>query len=330
MAVTRAWMRGATFAPGSLRLILLRWTLCIIAAVPGMMAARGALEGTARRPYFAEAPDPLPVIELGRFMQQIPGSVWGVFAAGVVVSWLGGLLLTAGAVAVLDPARTGPVKVLRTILDRGLHSFWAYVRVGLLALLVIVIGNRLIELVFERLGRHGTVAGWTEQTLMILLPFSQAALSLLWISLVGVLALWCRVMIVAGERRYVRRLPSMVLRLWWRRPVRGLGAHILLATLSLAVGAAVLFAWRQSAGSTGGWLALWLTVLLMQAFVWHWRLRASRLIWSDGELADLRTRPDSPWRWIRRLHDVLRRRRRAHITPGDLDLEEPALPYPPA
>jgi hypothetical protein len=230
-----------------------------------------------------------------------------VFGAGL--AWLASLLLTAAAVEILARRREGRVRVWRTVLDTGSRFLWVYLRIALLSLVLIAIGGRVIGMIFERMGDHGQVAGWSARTLLWTLPIWRVALLLVWATLVGVLAWWCRVIAVADARRYLRRMPGPALRLLWRRPVQAWLAHVAASLASVILGGVVLLFWRQSPAGPTGWTALWLLVLLVQSFVWHWRLRAGRLVWDAEDQRDLRSRPDGPWHWPRRLVDRLRRPR---------------------
>jgi hypothetical protein len=308
MAVNQDWLAGLRPVAGSLRLIGLRWLLWILSALPGLVAAGAALERSiAERPYFVEAGDPLPLVTLSVLLRSVPEALWGVLAAGTVLAWLGNLLLTAGAVELLDPQRVGAVRVWRTVIDTGTRYLWVYLRIALLALVLLLIGGRVLGLIFESIDDHGKLAGWPAKSLLLTLPVIRALLLLSWASIVGTLALWCRVLAVSDGRRFMRRLPALVLRVWWRRPLQGLVFHAVLALASPLIGALVLLAWRQSSAVTTGWVALWLVVLALQSFLWHWRLRVCRLIWADRRFDNARVVPDSPWRLLRRLAKRLRR-----------------------
>lgn len=315
MALRAAVVEGWRPAPGSGRLILLRFLLSIVAGLPAMAVASGVLgEAVGRRPYFTEAPDPLPIPQLMGVIARI-GPAWGAVAGGAILAWLGGLLLTAGAIALFDPARpTGHVNVWRITFDTGTRFLWPYLRVALLALIAILAGGRAIVFVFERIADHGRAAGWTGAA-RVLVAIGRPLALLAWASLVGVCAWWCRVIVVADGRRQVRRLTSIVPRLGWRHPLQGVLFHWLAAMGSVLAGAGVLVAWRQSAAPTGAWLTAWLAVLLLQAVLWHWRLRSCRLLWAAPDAADLRSRPDEPWHLFRRLRARLRAIRR----PGEAD-----------
>ena len=305
MAVKRPWREGLRPVPGSLRLVTLRWLLFIVAALPGLAVGVGAIGRTvANRPYFAEAPDPLPLVPLFRMLARIPGSVWGTLALAAVVAWLGNLLLTAGAVAIFGAPRGAAPRVWRTVFGAGTHALWAYLRIALTALLLALLGARGIAMIAERLQDHAVQALWTMRS-RFFLELGRGLATLCWLTLVGVFAWWCRVIVVADQRRRVRRLSTVVPRLWLRRPVGALLLHFVLALAGLLAGAGVIFAWRQSAAGTLGWTALWLAVLAGLSLLWHWRLRAGRLLWSSPDLIDLRAVPDAPWglmaRWLGRL-----------------------------
>ena len=300
----------AALAPvrGSVRLIAVRWALSMLAVLPGIVAAKGMLSGSVgMSPWFTEAPDPLPLPQFFKVLNEV-GSAAPVMIAGVIVVWLFNQLLTAAAVEVLGPNREpGPVRVWRAILDVGGRYFFVYLRISLLAFVFLALGGRLLSGFFDYLIERGVVERWTGKTLVYTLPIVHTLLLLGWASLVGACAWWSRVIVVNGRRRYVRRLLGIVPRVAWRSPIQGLLLQWALAIASVTVGAAVLFAWRQAPGAAGGWFAIWLGVLVAQAVVWHWRLRTLSLIWALPTLDDLRARPDRPWGLFRGIRKRFRR-----------------------
>lgn len=309
MAVSAPVFEALRPVPGSLRLIAVRWTLSILAALPGIAAANAALsESVGTQPWFTEAPDPLPVPQFFGVMGEL-GAAMPVLLFGVVLAWLFNQLLTAAAVEILDPGReSGKVRLWRTMVDSGWCYLRVYLRISLFALVFLALGGRILSGVFDRLNDWGVVAGWTGKTLVYTLPIVHLLLLLAWAGVVGACAWWSRVIIVRGGRRYVRRLLTVVPRVAWRNPVQGFLLHWLLGAASVLLGAAVLVAWRQAPGVATGWFAGWLVLLLVQAAVWHWRLRMLSLIWSLPTLDDLREKPDAPWGVFRRLRARLRRR----------------------
>ncbi len=310
MAVKRPWIEGLRTVPGSARLMALRWLLFVAAALPGLASAVGGIgESIGNRPYFAEAPDPLPMLPLMRLIGRLPDSVWGTLLLAAVAAWVGNLLLTAGAVTLFGTARDGPPRVWKTVSAAGARYLWAYLRIALIALLLAAVGTKLISLIAGRLMEHGQHALWTMHARYLLL-LARGLATLCWLTAVGIFAWWCRVIVIADERRRVRRLWTVVPRLWLRRPFGALILHFLLAFGALLAGAAVLFAWRQSSAGAAGWTVAWLVVLCGLSFLWHWRLRAGRLLWSSPDLIDLRAVPDAPWHLPSKLFGRLRRRAR--------------------
>jgi hypothetical protein len=288
--------------PGSVRLILLRWLLWLGTGLPAILSGSQAIGQAAREPFFTQAPRPFPLAEQQIWLGSLPGWLWGMLGLGAVIGWIGGMLLTAGAVEILDSRRVGPARVWRSVFDAGPRAWFAYLRVAVLALLTIALGTSVLGAVFRRLGDHAKIAGWTGWTVVLAIPLSRAALTILWIALVGAGAFWCNVILVADRRQRVRRLTTIVPRLVGRLPVRALLLHVIVGLASLVFAALVLVAWRQSAVvDPTPWIVLWAVVLLVQSFVWHWRVRACLLTWDDPRIGDLRRLPDEPWRLPSRL-----------------------------
>lgn len=326
MALIAGWVEALRPVKGSVRLILLRLVLALLAGALGVAAGAARLGDTvSRRPVFVEASDPLPVAELSAFLGRFPAEIWAALAGGVLLGFGAHLLLTAGALDLLARRPDGRARVLRTVVGAGAAHLWAFLRLALLGLVLLALGAKGLAELFEKLGEVGERAGWTAETLIVRLGLARAGLTVAWATLVGLFVLWGRVIVVAESRRLVRRLPAVVLRLWWRRPVRAVGVHGVLAVTLLLVQGAILAAWRQSPAPPWGWIALWLLGLLVAAFVWHWRLRASLLIWASPDLDDLRAVPDAPWGIFRRLERVWSRFRRGGVEGGRALSHDPLL-----
>jgi hypothetical protein len=179
-------------------------------------------------------------------------------------------------------------------------------RVTLLAAALSGLGMWAIATAFERLALRGDTAGWTGQTLVVVLPLCQAIATLLWMALVGAWAFWCRVLLVADERRRVRSVGLLVLRVFRRAPLRGPSFFAAVTIASFLGSATVLLVWRQlpprSLPAAIAVMGLWLLTLVAQAWLWHWLLRAARLLYSEPQFNDLRPAPDAPWGvlgWLR-------------------------------
>ncbi len=296
MAVGHAVAAGLSLGRGSLRLLVWRVLLLVVAGLPVAAVASGALEKSlAVQPYFADAAKPLPLVHLIRFCSEAPGSIWGALFAGVIIAWLGHQMLTAGALEVLRPEPPKRVKVWRAIFAATAAHLWPLIRIVVVAAVVAGVGAGLLKWAGGKIGDHGRVADWTAQTVGLVLPSIRLLLTLVWFSVVGAFAHWCRVLTVADGRRRVRRTVLLVFRIWWRRPLQGPLFYVGTCLLNVALGAVVLAAWRQASGGVAMWAVLWAVTVLLQAFIWHWTLRAARLLYAQPALADIVAREDSAW-----------------------------------
>ena len=316
--------------PGSWRLVGLRFLLVALSSVPALLAALAALSsGPAREPYFTEIGGRLPLAPFGRLM----GSVFPGFAMATLVcaaiAVLGDQFLTGGALALLASGRPveGRLRVLKTVRRAGAAHFWPFLRLILLALALSGAGIVAIRSVFKALDRAGAHGGWTGATRMLTLPFLSMSLVMLWLATVGAWFFWCRILTVSDGRRRARRTGPLVLRVFWRHPLRSWGFFVVVTLGSTLASGAVVGAWLQAepkGGAEGGgklllWIVAWLLTLSVQAFVWYWLLRAGCLLYASGSLADLRTRTDEPFglpSWM------LRQLRRKPVPPA------PPLPQP--
>jgi hypothetical protein len=302
---------GLDLVRGSLALIALRAGLLVLAGLPALLVAIvGVAAGPARQPYFTEVQGRLPLFHLVRLVDELPGAVAGMAVLAVLLALLGEQVLVAGGLTWLDPDETtregaGP---WRAVLGRGWSWLGPMLRVLLLAALFAGAGLAALHHLVESLIEHGEVAGWTAHTLMVLLPLLRVLLGVLWLSFVGAWAFWCRVLMVADGRRRARSAWALVARVLRRRPFSSIVLYVVVTLLSQLVGGVVLAIWRQGpptrlAGALC-WSASWLLVLLLQAFLWHWLLRAARLLYAQSRFDDLRQRPDAPLGvagWLRRM-----------------------------
>ena len=309
MAVKRPWLEGLRLVPGSPVLMVQRWLLFVVAALPSLAAGiRGIGDGIADRPYFVEAPDPLPMLPLIRLVDELPGSLWDMLVLAAGVAWLGNLLLTAGAVALFGTSRDDRPLVWRTIFEAGTHALWAYLRIALVALVLAALGAAILGAITGQLQEHGRQALWTLRTRFLV----QVGRGLAYPVLVDPGRSLC--LVVPADRR---RRPAPP-----RPPVVDRGAAAVVAAAVRRFGRPPSAGPGQPDGRhrravrlasiadrqrwAGPWCGCWSSSAL--SFLWHWRLRAGRLLWSSPDLIDLRAVPDTPWRLPSRLLGRLRRR----------------------
>lgn len=319
MAVSNAWRRALTLAPGSARLIITRWLIWIAVVLPGSFAGYGMLaQGPAAEPYFSDAPQPLPLGQLVEMLGRA-GPLFGLAFAGAAAAWLASQLLTAGAIVVFRAEGEQPVHVRHAVLHSGMHCLLRYLRIALLAAIWLAVFFTLTGRLFDRLADHGELAGWSALT-GVELTITRALLLVLLASAVGACALWCRVIVTTSERRCVRRLHQVVPKIVLRAPLQGLILPVAVSAFSLVVGATLIFAWRQAgAGNTALWLGLWLVVTLGQAYLWHFRVRLFCELTRVGIASAWVMVPDTPWHVFRRLWRFVRRPLTRPITRSPAD-----------
>lgn len=315
---------------GLIRWLWLRLAVVILASLPALVAGlSGVGSGVARRPYYTEVEGKLPLVHLLRLFRDLPGSFVPAAIAGVVLAVLADQLLTGGALAFFDPARPASErgKVSTAVFKDGLAHFWAFLRIIGLSLVLWAVGIALLRLVFKRLDVMAYQSGWAGRTVLLRLPVLSTLLALLWMASVGAWTFWCRLLTVADRRVRVRRTGLLVLRVFWRHPLRSWGVFTAATLLATLVSGAVLVAWRQAEPRTGGgvlgWALLWLVTLLVQASVWLWLLRAGRLLYASDGLADLRGKPDEPFRVFARLLRWRKRAKKDTATTGSPGAAEP-------
>lgn len=309
---------GLRLEPGSGRLILLRLLAHLGASLPLLLTALVTAASAARAPYFTDVAGPLPAAHLARLPGALGGAALGAATLlAALLFLLAEQVITAGALVWLDPRRgrdgRGPVAV---VAREGLAQLWIFLRIAAFSLLALAAGGYAIRAGFASLEVRGDVAGWSGRTLVLLLPALQLLALALWAAVVGAWALCCRTLSVIDERRRVRRTALIALGVLRRHPGRALGYLVGVALCTALAGGGVLFLWRQQAPSgalLAAWAAAWLAVLGLQAWAWHWRLRAMLLLCARSEpVAALRQTPDDPLRplaWIGPLLDRIWPRR---------------------
>lgn len=334
MAVSRAFRPitgGLRLARGSIRLILFRVLVVVVSSLPALFAGlAGMASGAARRPYYTEVDGRLPLMHLARVLRELPSAFVPCVVIGVVVAVLADQLLTGGALVLVDPDRPAEekVSVWGAVFRDGLTHLWAFLRVVGLGLLVSGVGVALIRMPFKRLDDRGYLSGWTGETMMLRLPLLATVIIVVWLATVGAWVFWSRLITVADGRRRVRRTGLLALRVLVRFPLRSWGIFVGLTLGSTLVSGAVLAAWRQaepgSVGGAVGWMFLWLLTVLVQAFIWLWLLRAGRLLYVSERLADLREKPDEPFRIFSRVAFWRRKRAGASRAVAESSGEEKA------
>ena len=282
----------------TIRVVLARWGLYMLAMLPGLLAMSGHLdEAVGKRPFFHDVQLPLDVLSLKMLLSELAGGGMLVLMCGALFVWLLQMLWLAGATRVLDPA-LNPAP--RKIFASGRPFFGRFIRIAFFAVLAAIVVHLSIRYFHNAVSTRAELQGWTVQQSFFSLTLWRAIVLFAGLTLVGTFAFWARVIAVADDRRYLRRLPRMVLRLFLRRPVAALLVQFTAISIILLVQGVALWSWRQST-SSGVWLLLWVFLLLLAAWIWQLRIRLALGVWRADDMRALREVEDKPWRyWWRR------------------------------
>ena len=298
-AAVHGLRRGFLPGPGALRLCGLRFGYLALLAAPAWWFSRSAVtDGPGRSSELAAQ---LGDMGLAAMLESVRAAAPGISVGAVcVVLGLGlDLILTGGALELCGPGGPPARGMWRALRSGGARHFWPLLRVRIAASAAALVGCLCLALI----GLGAAAAQSSPAPLLGALPPTLLAMSV-WLALVGAGSHWCRVVVVADERRFVRRVVPIVARLWWRQPLRGPLFHALAIALVVAGGGAILARWRGSdpvgSGELLPWVLAWALVTWVHAWVWCGFQRAGRLIWAAERFADLRATPDSGWRRARR------------------------------
>jgi len=326
MAVTdphplRQLAQAARPAPGSLRLALYHLLLLLLTAVPPFLVTLLPLLGRqARQPWFTDHDAPLPGITALHLLASLPTALVPVAIATVAAVVVASLFLSAGALAVADPARTGlpSCSILSRITDAGTHHLWPLTRLLLAIATLDALAVLALQTATDALARHGESSGWSAMACELTLPALGALGAALAVAALGALGLLARALLVLDDRHRALRALWLALRLAARRPLAAIPTLLALSLLAQTASAAFLALWRQTApASTPALTATalaWLALLAASAWIWLLSHRYAVLLWTRHDLTDLRQTPDTPPYGLTRLPTRLWRRLRRTST----------------
>ncbi|MBT8108331.1 MAG: hypothetical protein KJP17_08855 [Gammaproteobacteria bacterium] len=264
--------------PAPLRVVLTRWLIYIVAALPGFVMLRSHLNDTiGKRPWFQDAGMPLDYLSVKLLMAELSGGA-GLLIVGVALAWILQLIWLAGAVRVLDPdsgAESGKV------FANGRPYLWRFLKIAFVTLLAAALVHLGVKHLFEILSARAEVQGWPVEKSYIDLNLWRGGVLFVLLTLIGVFAFWWRVLAVATGEPKLRRLLRPTFRLYRRHPGSVLLLQFAAVVVVLGLQAMALYAWRQSGGGIP-WFAAWLLLLLFAAWVWQWRVSSALRIVRRG------------------------------------------------
>jgi hypothetical protein len=280
MALIRSAVQIIRPTTGTWRVVLSRWVLYVVAMLPGLAALTSHLKQTVgRRPWFEGLETPLDVLSLKFLMAELSGGT-PLLILGVLLIWVLQLVWLAGAVQILDSFKND---LPRKIFANGWPYLGRFVRIAIFAIIAIIVFHFALKFVFGLLATRSELEDWTIKQSVFDLTLWRGVVTFIGLTLIGTFAFWARVITAADNRRKLRRLPLLLLRLFVRRPVSGLLIQFSTIGVVLFVQAVALWSWRQSAGGIT-WLILWALLLLVASWLWQMRIRAALAVWQSEDL----------------------------------------------
>lgn len=294
------------------RVVLARWVLYVAAMLPGLLAMSAQLEeSVGTRPWFQGATLPLDVLNFRLLMSELSGTGTTLLIAGVLFIWVMQLSWQAGAMTLLNPSA---ITESRKVFANGRPFVGRFIRIAIFALVGLVVVHLVIKHFHNTLSVRAELEGWSVRQSYVSLQLWRLGALFIGLNIVGTFAFWVRVITVADGRRYLRRVPRMVLRLFWRRPLAALLLQIVAISVVLVLQATALWFWRQSSGSAW-YLLLWAALLLLAAYVWQLRIQSALAVWNGDRVSDLRRTEDRSWRWRLPRYRVRRAQATASVQP---------------
>ncbi|HJK99234.1 MAG TPA: hypothetical protein RMF84_18560 [Polyangiaceae bacterium LLY-WYZ-14_1] len=297
-------LRPRSWWPAALALEL---AFGVLAVLPVAWAAGAELApGLARATWVTDLGRPLPLVPLAVLLGEVVAAVATPAAAALGLSLLGHWAVLAAVLTVLRREVGGlPVAPLEP-LDRlpaaaGRH-LGAFLRVAAAALGGLVV----VGLVARSVGAAAAALVPDTALAALTLGALRALVFALGAWMVGAGALLARVLLVVDDRRRVRRVLPMVLRVWLRAPVIGLLLPTLASVLAAVPGAVALGGWRDSGGASA-WVVAAVVAMVLRALVGLVVAGALvRLVAGHPGLDELRRTPDAPFGVLSRLRERLR------------------------
>lgn len=262
---------------GTWRVVASRWLLYMLAMLPGMLSLTRHLDATVgTRPWFHDLQPPLDILSL-KFLVAELGDGVGLLLAGVFVIWLLQLVWLGGSIRVLDPHTPD---VHKKVFANGWQYLARFLRIAVFAVIATVLVQLVVRKIFGSLSARAETEAWAVYDSYITLNLWKLFVMFVFLTLIGVIAFWTRIIAVTADRKDTRRLPWQALKVMARHPVSGLAAQFAFVCAVLITQAVALWCWRQSP-SGGLWLGGWALLQLLTAYIWQLRIRAAlNLSWN--------------------------------------------------
>jgi hypothetical protein len=256
---------------GTWRVVTSRWLLYMLATLPGLMALTSHLDETVgKRPWFQDLQPPLDTLSTKLLVPEIADGV-ALLGAAVVVIWLLQLVWLGGSIQILDPRRSD---VRKKVFSHGWQFLARFIRIAVFAAIAVALTQMLLGKTIAGLRAQAEAQNWSVYDAFVTLNLWYVSIGFIVMTLIGLVAFWIRMIVVTEDRRDLRRLPWLAVKILVRRPVSAFLLQFLLICAVLGTQVMALWCWRQSPND-GLWLGVWALLQLLTAYVWQLRIRSA-------------------------------------------------------
>ena len=263
---------------GTWRVVTSRWLLYMLATLPGLIALTSHLDETVgKRPWFQDLQPPLDVLSTNLLIPEIADGV-ALLGAAVVVIWLLQLVWLGGSIQILDPRRPD---IRKKVFSCGWQFLGRFVRIAVFAGIAIAAMHFLMGKIVAGLRAQAESQNWSFYDAFVNLNLWYASTVFIMMTLIGLIAFWMRIIVVTEDRRDIRRLPWLAVKILVRRPLFALLLQFLLVCAVLGTQVMALWCWRQSPNG-GIWIGFWALLQLATAYVWQLRIRTATYILQES------------------------------------------------
>ena len=256
---------------GTWRVVTSRWLLYMLATLPGLMVLTSHLDETVgKRPWFQDLQPPLDILSTKLLVPEIADSV-ALLGAAVVVIWLLQLVWLGGSIQILDPRR---LDIRKKVFSHGWQFLARFIRIAVFAAIAVALTQFFLGKILAALRAQAEAQNWSVYDAFVTLNLWYVSIVFVVMTLIGLIAFWMRMIVVTEDRRDIRRLPWLAVKILVRRPVSAFLLQFLLVCAVLGTQLMALWCWRQSPHG-GMWLGVWALLQLLTAYVWQLRIRSA-------------------------------------------------------
>ncbi len=286
--IKRPILGALPFVRGSLTLIMVRLLLSALVVLLAASSLGGTFQWEARQVFYAGAALPLNGNILMDLLEESRRGILLTLGPVVLVLIMFKLLMDGTALRLFTVTAPGLEQpdggLWRRTFSPGNGYFFGVLLIPLLCASLFLTGAGAVTtllLAANYLTVTEVPEGRTLYQSMVEGPALAAFAIFFWSRITGAVSLHARAALAVDDR--ARLLPALAegIKTVCVRPAQATLVYIVLSLLTAVLGAALLVYWRASdprGDLLVNLIALWVLVMVLQAFIWHWLTRSATLL----------------------------------------------------